>query len=478
MSTLKGFFLGRIDFLINEKSISHLLSQKAKGLLCYLIMNHNQPHNRDKLAEIFWGNSSKESARYNLRYTLWSLRKGLNSTAKQQKYFLMPEKNLCQFNAESDVWVDIFEFYELSKKAKEPGLSPDERIRLLNRASALYQGEFLEGFYVKASSSFDDWIFFQRETAQRTYFEVQKSISELYSEKKDYSNAIASLKKLLAINPLQEDIYYELIKLYYISGNRSGAIREYQNCCKVLREELNIRPMNKIQELYNNILKEEEINKTKKNTVKPSSEDQNLSFMLRILDTENKDIKIVFYTTTNYDRDYVQISKLIRQYQEKNPCLNISTSCLPGPRIQFEGLQEIMIDILKKYPASIQQIPGWCIFEIRKIVPQFQIDLPFQRGSSISNPQIEKLRVFSAAAKIIESVAGQQPLLLNFTQIHSLDRVTLEFIPFLFRQYHDKDFMMIGINDSNKDEKNIDYLRRIYKGEKQAVFIDSPGYNR
>jgi hypothetical protein len=137
-----------------------------------------------------------------------------------------------------------------------------------------------------------------------------------------------------------------------------------------------------------------------------------------------------------------------------------------------------MIDILKKYPASIQQIPGWCLFEIRKIVPQLQIDLPFQRGSSISNPQIEKLRVFSAAAKIIESVAGQQPLLLNFTQIHSLDRVTLEFMPFLFRQYHDKGFTMIGINDSNKDVKNIEYLREIYKGEKQVVFIGNPGCSR
>ncbi len=476
MPTLKGFFLGRVEFLLDKKPITHMVSQKAKALLCYLIMNANQPQNRDKLAGMLWESSSKESARYNLRFTLWSLRKSLDTTAKQQKYFLTPEKNICQFNAQSDFWIDVFQFYDLAERAKTPELPLEERIQFLTGASSLYKGEFLEGFYINASTSFDDWIFFQREKAQRTYFEVQKSLSKSFLAKKDYHNAIHALKKLLAVDPLQENIYYELIKLYYISGDRAGAIREYNNCCRVLREELNIKPMNKIIELHKNILKEEKLNNSKQSMLIVSNNSINglnnsfYNILETVLNNKTNNINMIFYTTKRYDITAAKTINFLNGYKNKDLII-ISTPVLPGAKVEFEGLCEILNTIFEKCPNILKQIPAWCLADISKILPDIKITQP-QQKYNFFNPDIEKIRIFNAAIKAIELLESKKIITLISPELHKLDRTTLEFFSYLLRyHYNGLDMLIIGINDINEDTKNINYLRKIFKNENRVNFI-------
>ncbi len=477
MHTLKGFFLGRIEFLLDEKPITHLISQKAKALLCYLIMVPNQPQNRDKLAGMLWESSSKESARYNLRFTLWSLRKSLDTTAKQQKYFLTPEKNICQFNEQSNFWLDISEFYNLAEKAKTPGLPLEEKIQFLSEASSLYAGEFLEGFYIKASTVFDDWIFFQREKAQRTYFEVQKSLAKSFLAKKDYQNAIYALKKLLAVDPLQETIYYGLIKLYYISGDRAGAIREYNNCCRVLREELNIKPMNKIIELHEDILKEEKLNNSKHNMPAVSTINKKgalnpsiYNVLETILHNKINYINMIFYTAKRYDATVDKTIDFLNEYKNQDLII-LKTPVLPGAKVEFEGLCEILTLIFEKCPNILKQIPAWCLAELSKILPEIKTTLP-QQEYTFSNPDLEKIRIFNAAIKAVELLANKKLVILISPELHMLDRTTLEFFSYLFRyHYNGLGMLMIGINDINEDMKNINYLSKIFKNENRVYFI-------
>ena len=62
-------------FRIETKAqLIHLPTRKIESLLAYLIL-HPDVHSREKLAALFWGDSSDSSARGSLRKALASLRK-------------------------------------------------------------------------------------------------------------------------------------------------------------------------------------------------------------------------------------------------------------------------------------------------------------------------------------------------------------------------------------------------------------------
>ena len=69
------------------------------------------------------------------------------------------------------MWTDVREFRSLIQRCLEasacPG-SPDET-KLLAEAVVLHRREFLAGFYLKDSPSFEEWQFIEQESLERDY---------------------------------------------------------------------------------------------------------------------------------------------------------------------------------------------------------------------------------------------------------------------------------------------------------------------
>jgi DNA-binding SARP family transcriptional activator len=56
------------------------------------------------------------------------------------------------------------------------------------------------------------------------------------------------------LNPLQEEIHREMMRLYLENGQRALAVRQYQICCSILAKELGIAPMEETKALSTQIL--------------------------------------------------------------------------------------------------------------------------------------------------------------------------------------------------------------------------------
>jgi len=70
-------------------------------------------------------------------------------------------------------------------------------------------------------------------------------------------NLLAQL--LLREDPLQEASYRHLMRLYAESGNRSAAIRTYQNCVAVLKRELAVEPGPETRQVYEQLIHSEQL---------------------------------------------------------------------------------------------------------------------------------------------------------------------------------------------------------------------------
>jgi DNA-binding SARP family transcriptional activator len=74
-----------------------------------------------------------------------------------------------------------------------------------------------------------------------------------YGTKGRYEEAIAYGQRILSLDPLREEVHRELMRYHQLAGRRAGALRQFELCRRVLREELDIEPMPETIALYRRI---------------------------------------------------------------------------------------------------------------------------------------------------------------------------------------------------------------------------------
>ena len=162
MARLEVNLLGSFQVSLDGKPGSGFDSDKVRGLLAYLAVEADQPHRRERLAGLLWPDYPERSASTNLRSALANLRKVIGDQQAQPPFLLISHRTI-QFNCASDSQLDVHQFTTLV--GKEPGRSTDTS--QLKSAVALYQGEFLEGFFIPDSSIFEEWAQVTRGSFQR-----------------------------------------------------------------------------------------------------------------------------------------------------------------------------------------------------------------------------------------------------------------------------------------------------------------------
>jgi ATP-dependent Clp protease ATP-binding subunit ClpA len=69
----------------------------------------------------------------------------------------------------------------------------------------------------------------------------------------EIDTAITYTHRWLALDPLDEVAYRQLMQLYTWSGKRNEALRQYQNCVRILKRELGVAPQEETTALYDHI---------------------------------------------------------------------------------------------------------------------------------------------------------------------------------------------------------------------------------
>ena len=187
MPALKAYLFGSPTITCDDVPLP-ITSQKAQALFYYLISNR-QTHSREKLAALFWGETSERQAKGSLRNTLYKLRRDLVPGSKPAEKYILAESNTLCFNPEADYWLDTEEFERLLDERAE-----SERLRMDNwsKAVELHRGDFLEGFIIRNCYEFEDWSFFERERLQRRFLEALTELSGYCGRQGEYEKAIAS----------------------------------------------------------------------------------------------------------------------------------------------------------------------------------------------------------------------------------------------------------------------------------------------
>ena len=223
--TLKLFGPPKVVF--QQKDIRFSFS-KMEALFYYLAVSGEV--NRDEIAGILWGDKENQVARKNLRNTVYQANKIFEGDV-----IVSPSRSSLALNSELNLSLDVQLF---------------ERDPISNLH--LYQGDFLEGFYVKDDEDFDQWASRKRSAYKQLY--IESCYQKIDKEGLGDPGIESLLHHLVELDEFEEKNYQLLMEYYRVHHQLGKFFETYYKLVDLLDRELNVRPSRVIEELYHSVL--------------------------------------------------------------------------------------------------------------------------------------------------------------------------------------------------------------------------------
>ncbi len=249
MAPLRVRLFGKFSTQRNEHELGGLQPGKVKELLSYLLLHRDRAHPREILASLLWGDCTTAQSRKYFRQALWQLQQALHDPSRtvQDRILNVDGESVC-LNSEAELWLDVAVFEKAFAPVRGiPGEQMDEEQgQSLREAVSLYRGDLLEGW-------FQDWCLYERERVQNIYLAMLDKLMGYCEVNRDYENGLKYGELLLHQDRARERTYARLMRLEYLSGDRAGALRQFQRCVTALQEELGVKPAKRTVEVYEQI---------------------------------------------------------------------------------------------------------------------------------------------------------------------------------------------------------------------------------
>jgi DNA-binding SARP family transcriptional activator len=250
MSALNIHLFGKFSVESDTQILSVFKPSKVQELFSYLLLYRDHPHSREALATLLWGDSTTEKSRKYLRQTLWHLQTGLEKlkVADDSGVQLQVQHDWVQLDTQGTMSLDVAvleEAFELVQGV--PGRDLDsQRATCLQVAVELYRGDLLEGWY-------QDWCLYERECLQNKYLMILDKLLGYCLSHQEYDAGQRYGSVILRYDRAREPTHRLLMRMQYLAGDRTGALRQYQRCVAALRKELDVQPDKLTLALYEEI---------------------------------------------------------------------------------------------------------------------------------------------------------------------------------------------------------------------------------
>jgi adenylate cyclase len=220
-------------------------SNKVRALLAYLAVERQHAHHRDVLADLLWPASSNALA--SLRDALSNLRRVLDDRDADLPIIRVVSDTL-QLNplalSQGLIRLDVAAVADLASDASEAALE---------RATARYRGDFLEGLTLSGCPDFEAWALLHREGYRRQILNILYRLTTFRLQRGDYAQAQDSARRQLALDGYNEDAHRQLIRALAFDGQRNRALAHYAAYAEMLEEDLGVAPDIRTAALYQRI---------------------------------------------------------------------------------------------------------------------------------------------------------------------------------------------------------------------------------
>lgn len=230
---------GPFELHQDGRPVQGLDARKAQELLAFLLIQRSRAHSREYLAELLWGQREPVQSKKYLRQTLWQVQSALaaQSSHPDEAALLALDGEWIRYNEHCAIHLDVAVFEQAYGQAEgiAGGDLDAQRADALRQAAQLYRGDLLQGCY-------EDWCIFERERLQTMYLGMLDKLIDCCQEHGQYEMGLGYGATILRYDRARERTHRRMMRLHYLAGDRTSALRQYDQLTQALREELDVQP--------------------------------------------------------------------------------------------------------------------------------------------------------------------------------------------------------------------------------------------
>jgi DNA-binding SARP family transcriptional activator len=224
------------------------LPAKAEELLCYLLLHRHQAYTREALACELWADTPATQAKKYLRQCLWQLQHVLDEATARPVPLLHLDHEWVAMHPDSALQVDALQFEHAFMSIRDrPGAALNQQLAdTAQQAALLYGGPLLSGWY-------QNWCLVERERYESIFVAMLDKLIDYCRTHGQFDQGIAYGMRLLRADYTHERTHRQIMRLYYLAGDRSMALRQFDMCAAALHKEYGIQPTDETLTLFKQI---------------------------------------------------------------------------------------------------------------------------------------------------------------------------------------------------------------------------------
>ncbi len=455
--------LGKLEILWNGYPVPQLKLRKSQALLIYLALNPGG-HDRSHLAGLLWGDLPEKSARRNLRHALHRLRDALAPEV------LDSDRLSAGLNPDVPTQVDALDFEALIARADRCQREENSAaaISCLEAAAELYQSDFLSGFDIADCLEFETWVTRRRARMREQILEILDTLVTHWAQRGAHERALGYARRMLGLEPLWEQSHRQMMTLLALTGQRSAALAQYQECRRLLEDELGLEPLEETQALYARLVNWEASRSVGQVISRPVAPYQSTNLPFTGREEEHAALMSAWESarrSTGQQLTLVEgeaglgktrlVDEVIRTIEPQG------VVALRGRCYEFGGTlpyQPIAAALRACLPEQATQGPGeksspssslthalspiW-LSELSRLLPELRQIYPDLPEPAPAPGEAARQRLFEAVTRLVLSFANSS-LVIFLDDLHWCDQSTLDLLHYLVRSVEDTSIWFVG----------------------------------
>lgn len=217
--------------------------------LVRLTLARHRPVPTGELAEAIWGDAVPTSVDTSLRAVMSKLRSALAAAQATPPPTIAFDAGCYQLRAPG-AWVDIEAAANAVDRAEGAWRAGDARCTWSHAsvAASIARRPLLPGEDAP-------WVAEAQGRLRRVHVRALAVLADLWSERGDHGLAVATARDLVALEPLREASHRALIAAHQAAGDAAEAARAYEDCRRLLAEELGVGPSAETEALHMQVLR-------------------------------------------------------------------------------------------------------------------------------------------------------------------------------------------------------------------------------
>ena len=421
--------LGGLRLSYRQHPVTSLNTNRLQALFAYLALHPGVLQSRERLAFLFWPDSTEAQARTNLRQLLHHLRSALPDGAE----FITADSQNILWRSTSEFAIDVATFEQAAASGENAAKAGDSAgsKKDLEKAISSYGGDFMPGLY-------DEWAEEERKRLRQKYSDVLGQLISLLEQTAEFPAAIAYGERLLSLDPLCEASYQTLMRLHALNGDRAAALLIYHHCVTILRRELQTEPGPATRKLRDQVTRQDLVSPNRPGVPARASSthlaltgrQHELNQLLEAWKTAEQGRASFALVTGESGIGKTRLMEELLNWASRRGVATAYARCYAAEgRLAYAPVADWIRSPMLR--PVLSGLPASQLSELVRVLPELLVEYADLRVPEPLSEGWQRHHFFEALARAV--LGGPQPLLLLIDDLQWCDQETLEWLRYLLR---------------------------------------------